>query len=426
MITSINVNRIVNHVNNPRKALGDLTELRDSIAKNGILQPLTVVPCENDYKVVIGHRRLEAARQAGLEEVPCEIRELSEEDQLNIMMMENMMRENLTAYEEAKGFQLMLDLGKSVETIAEETGFSQTTVRNRTRLLSLDEAKFKDSIQRGATLSDLNKLYDIEDERTRNAILKFAGTADFESKVNSAVRTQENEKAMQAAIENVRQWATEIGSRDEVGKPLRFHSSISPYSPRVPAHEEDKVYYLIKTSYGYDVLIEGDQTEEDERKAKEEERKRIASYLRGEARACYDLRTEFIRNFGNFRKYGKAIMTKFMQLTLADLNRASWRSYSLDDLGAILNIEDLEHNLDRLNDFPMEKVALCLCSVYMDKPSACTWEEHWNSGDTYYTYECNDKLMDWYAFLLSIGYQPSTQETNMLNGDLDYITKEAA
>lgn len=424
MITSINVNRIVNHVNNPRKAYGDLTELRDSIARNGILQPLTVVPFENDYKVVIGHRRLEAAKQAGLEEVPCEVKEMSEEDQLNVMMMENMLRENLTAYEEAKGFQLMLDLGKSVETIAEETGFSQTTVRNRTRLLSLDETKFKDSVKRGATLSDLNKLYDIDDEHTRNAVLKYAGTNDFESKVKTAVQNQEDEKKVQAALEEARKWATEVESKAEIGKPVHYVGNISKYYPRVPAHEDNKVYYMVKTSCGYDILEEGDDTEEAERKARQEKAQRISSSLSREAKACYDLRTEFIRNFGNFRKYGKAIMTKFMQCALRDMNRTSWRSYDLQDLGNVLGVEDLENNLDRLNDFAMEKVALAAISVYLDKDTACTWGDHWNGTEYVYIYEGNDKLMDWYAFLLSIGYQPSTQETNMLNGDVEFVQKK--
>ena len=426
MITSINVNRIVNHENNPRKAYGDLSELRDSIAKNGILQPLTVVPYEHDYKVVIGHRRLEAAKQAGLEEVPCEVKELSEETQLNVMMMENMLRENLTAYEEAKGFQLMLDLGKSVEAIAEETGFSQTTVRNRTRLLSLDETKFKDSVKRGATLSDLNKLYDIEDEHTRNAVLKYAGTKDFESKVKSAVQDQEDEKKLQAALDDVRQWATEVESKAEIGKPTRFLKSISKYFPSVPEHEEGRTYYIVKTTYGYDVLEEGEDTEEAARKARQEEAARIRESLAREARECYELRTEFIRNFGNFRKYGKVIMTKFMQTVLADLTRTSWRSYSLSDLGEVLQIDDLEHNLDKLNDFAMEKVAFAMLSVYLDRPTACTWGDHWNGEKYVYIYEGNDRLMDWYAFLLSLGYQPSTQETNMLNGDVEYVEKEAA
>ena len=222
---NINVNLISNHENNPRKEYGDLSELRDSIAKNGILQPLTVVPCEGGYKVVIGHRRLEAAKQAGLEEVPCEVKELTESEQLNMMMMENMMREALTTYEEAKGFQLMLDLGKSVEDVSNETGFSQTTIRNRTKLLGLDEKKFKKSVERGATLSDLVKLNDIEDPHMRNAVLTHAGTPEFYSRLNRAIEEEHCQKKMMQAEAAISQWATKItglgelnGDVNEIGR----------------------------------------------------------------------------------------------------------------------------------------------------------------------------------------------------------------
>ena len=71
----ISVSDIVPHPENPRKDVGDVTELADSIKANGIMQNLTVVPHEEDgrhcYRVIIGHRRLAAAKAAGLEEVPC-------------------------------------------------------------------------------------------------------------------------------------------------------------------------------------------------------------------------------------------------------------------------------------------------------------------------------------------------------------------
>lgn len=155
------------HPDNPRKDIGDVSELAESIKANGVLQNLTVVPyfspvhqriINGSYTVIIGHRRLAAAKLAGLTELPCVIANMSEKEQLSTMLTENMQRADLTVYEQAQGFQLMLDLGSSVDEIASDTGFSQSTIRRRVKLLDLDKEKFKKSVERGATLMDYAKL----------------------------------------------------------------------------------------------------------------------------------------------------------------------------------------------------------------------------------------------------------------------------
>lgn len=79
-LINIDVNKIEEHPNNPRKDLGDLAELTESIRQNGIMQNLTVVKNgEDKYMAVIGHRRLAAAKAAGLKEVPCVVAEMSEQ-----------------------------------------------------------------------------------------------------------------------------------------------------------------------------------------------------------------------------------------------------------------------------------------------------------------------------------------------------------
>ena len=105
---NLSVRSLHPHPKNPRKDLGDLTELTDSIKKNGIMQNLTVIPgfykmdgkffnTDQEYTVIIGHRRLEAAKAAGLTEVPCRIYEnLPENDQIATMLEENMQRNDLT------------------------------------------------------------------------------------------------------------------------------------------------------------------------------------------------------------------------------------------------------------------------------------------------------------------------------------------
>lgn len=108
----ISVDRIHQHPDNPRKELGDLSELADSIKVNGVLQNLTVVPSyqvdaveeqilrgvidvpdDDQYVVIIGHRRLAAAKMAGLTEVPCVVASMTAKEQVQTMLMENMQHE---------------------------------------------------------------------------------------------------------------------------------------------------------------------------------------------------------------------------------------------------------------------------------------------------------------------------------------------
>ena len=132
MITYINRDRLEPHPDNPRKDLGDLTELVASISKQGLLQNLTVVPSpenEGKYRIVIGHRRFAAAGLAGMQELPCAIDEhMDYPEQLAVMMSENIQRSDLTITEKVGGVQMMMDLGLNALDVAQKTGISSSTV----------------------------------------------------------------------------------------------------------------------------------------------------------------------------------------------------------------------------------------------------------------------------------------------------------
>ena len=196
-LTTIAIEKLHPHPQNPRKVIGDVTELAESIKANGILQNLTVVPMNDDwteFTVIIGHRRLAAAKQAGLTELPCAVVEMSEKEQLSTMLTENMQRSDLTVYEEAKGCQLLLDLGDTVAEIAEKTGFSESKIRRRVKLCELDEEAFKESQIRQPTLADYDRLNQIKDIETRNKLLESIGTNNFDNLLYSAVKKQETEE----------------------------------------------------------------------------------------------------------------------------------------------------------------------------------------------------------------------------------------
>lgn len=196
-LTTIAIDKLHPHPQNPRKVIGDVTELAESIKANGILQNLTVVPMNDDwteFTVIIGHRRLAAAKQAGLTELPCAVVEMTEKEQLSTMLTENMQRSDLTVYEEAKGCQLLLDLGDTVAEIAEKTGFSESKIRRRVKLCELDEEAFKESQIRQPTLADYDRLNQIKDIETRNKLLESIGTNNFDNLLYSAVKKQETEE----------------------------------------------------------------------------------------------------------------------------------------------------------------------------------------------------------------------------------------
>ena len=138
-LSIIEIERIKPHAANVRRDLGDLAELAASIKAQGLLQPLTVAPSDDDYLVIAGHRRLAAAQQAGLATVPCIIRsDLStQKAQIEAMLVENLQRSDLTVMEEADAYAQLELLGVKEAGIAKATGRSKATVHQRLLLAGL-------------------------------------------------------------------------------------------------------------------------------------------------------------------------------------------------------------------------------------------------------------------------------------------------
>ena len=189
-IENINMHSIYSHPDNPRKNLGDISELTESIKKNGVMQNLTVMEghwdesnnwCEDGFTLLIGHRRCAAAKMAGIETMPCRIvKSMTKKEQVAIMLEENMQRNDLTIWEQAQGFQMMLDLGETEDTIAEKTGFSRTTVKHRLNIAKLDSDLLNEKNGDEAfqlSLTDLYALEQLEDIELRNKILKEASSS---------------------------------------------------------------------------------------------------------------------------------------------------------------------------------------------------------------------------------------------------------
>ena len=135
-IKLINTSLIDPHPDNPRKQIGDVTDLAASIKANGLLSPLSVVPNGERYRVIAGHRRLAACKQAGTGAVPCFVLDLDPLQQLEAMVTENCQREQLTVLEEADAIQGMLALGATTAAVAHRLGRSADYVRDRAKAAS--------------------------------------------------------------------------------------------------------------------------------------------------------------------------------------------------------------------------------------------------------------------------------------------------
>lgn len=126
----------------PRKVFNEesITSLAESIKEHGMLQPILVRPFGSGYQIIAGERRWRAARMLGLSEVPVQIREMDDQQAMQIALIENLQRENLNPVEEAEGYKDLCDrFNMSHEDIAKAVGRSRSSVSNAVRLLSLPD-----------------------------------------------------------------------------------------------------------------------------------------------------------------------------------------------------------------------------------------------------------------------------------------------
>ncbi|WP_271000709.1 ParB/RepB/Spo0J family partition protein [Listeria seeligeri] len=126
----------------PRKIFDTkaINELRDSIKIHGVLQPIILRNTAKGYEIVVGERRFRAAKEAKLKEIPAVVRDLTEEEMMELSVIENLQREDLSPLEEAESYQfLMKKLGLTQAKLAERVGKSRPYIANFVRLLTLPE-----------------------------------------------------------------------------------------------------------------------------------------------------------------------------------------------------------------------------------------------------------------------------------------------
>jgi ParB family chromosome partitioning protein len=148
----IPVDQIRPNPDQPRKALGDLRELTASIQEKGVLEPLLVryVPREDFYHIISGERRYHASRAAGLREVPCIEKTADDAETLEIALIENIQRKDLTPFEEADGLQrLMTQFEYTHEDMAKKIGKARSSVSETLSLRNIPEGIRKKCLESG-------------------------------------------------------------------------------------------------------------------------------------------------------------------------------------------------------------------------------------------------------------------------------------
>lgn len=140
---TVKISEIEPNRDQPRKEFDSkaLSELAESIAQHGVLQPLLLRPMlSGGYRIVAGERRWRAARMAGVSEVPAVIREMTDTEEMLFALIENLQREDLTPLEEARGYQTLIESqGFTQEEVSQAVGKSRPAVTNSLRLLNLPE-----------------------------------------------------------------------------------------------------------------------------------------------------------------------------------------------------------------------------------------------------------------------------------------------
>lgn len=186
-----------------------LNELAESIKNYGILQPIIVEDKGNFYRIIAGERRWRASKIAGLEEIPCLVRDEDEQKNKEISLIENIQRENLNPIEKAMGYKELIDnYNLRQQDLADKLGISRTYVTNTLRILNLDKRVIELALEGKLTeghckalmaISDLDKQFEMAVK-----IIETGGTvADIERALKNSSKTVKKAQKNEAIYRNI-------------------------------------------------------------------------------------------------------------------------------------------------------------------------------------------------------------------------------
>lgn len=227
----VKISKVEPNLNQPRKQFDEdsLLELAESIKQYGILQPLLVSNKKDYYEIVAGERRWRAAKIAGLKEVPVLVREFSEQEIVEISLIENIQREDLNPIEEAKAYKRLIDeFHLKQDEIAERVSKSRTAVTNSMRLLKLNERVQQMLIDEMISPGHARALLGISDGETQySAAMKIfdekLSVRETEKLVKKLLELPKKEKAVKSTAEDAIYESLEERMKGIIGTRVFIH-----------------------------------------------------------------------------------------------------------------------------------------------------------------------------------------------------------
>ena len=227
-VKKINIQNISESTSQARTTFDEnkLNELKNSIQKNGLLQPLIVQETEPDkYKLIAGERRLRAARMVGLKSVPCLIKDISERDAAIVGLVENIQRERLKHIEEAMGYKEISEkYNLSSEEIGLLVGKSRSHVSNILRLTNLSDTVYQALKEEKVTMGQVRPLINLE-LNLQNSILNEIISLKLSSRaVEDKVRDLNNDKVSGQEVTHYKDFF-----EDKTGSKVKLNKSKEKY-----------------------------------------------------------------------------------------------------------------------------------------------------------------------------------------------------
>ena len=451
VVVKIRVELIEPHPDNPRKSELDVEELAASIAAEGIQQPLTVVPhiggYDGRYTCVIGHRRLEAAKKAGMATVPAFIRTMDRREQLRTMMTENTQRRDLTPLEQADGFkQLMLELPEqTAAAVARETGFSETTVRRRLRLHELPREAVEIAEERGnVTLADYEELNRIKDPERRAKAAQKLGSLDFKGEVERQVAAEKRDEKFDALVQKLVNKGVGVVDRATglyANKDYEYMGGVRSWqldNPSLPVLEKGQEYLMtvIRTEYQLDIYrkkqVKAEQTDTaevtDVEQAKAELEAKTDTMKEDLRALLLEQETVDQEMLDRREKFVEALplqrhREEIMEAATLMLIRGSWWSEDgMKELANWLGVEDLDlkaasnETLMSIIRGNPEKALLYTLYVRAERDADGWHSTEYFRGEKYRKYSQQPRQELLYDILRVLGYQKSGEEMLMQGG----------
>ena len=234
----------------PRKTFNEeaLNALAESIIEHGIVEPLVVRSYGDGYQIVAGERRWRAAKIAGLKEVPVRIMELSDEQTMQIALIENLQREDLNPIEEALGYQQLIDtFDMKQEEVAKKVGKARSSITNSLRLLTLPE-DIRESVRDGEiSVGHCKVIIGVKDEEAQRSLAKRVIEEGISvralEKLAKQLTAPKSEKIKPSKETFLIE--AEISMTDYIGKPVRIDKSRDKFTMSIDCKTEEELKELI-------------------------------------------------------------------------------------------------------------------------------------------------------------------------------------